>query len=311
MPKVPAKTILDDAMRKKYAVSAFAINNMEQVQSIVEAAHICRSPLIIMISKKSLEYSKYLPYLIDAAIKENPDIPIAMHLDHGKNFEQCREAIDFGFSSVMIDGSFDEEEKPSSYAYNLEVTKSVADYAHKFGVTVEGEIGFIGGKEDDIDIKGHKFTDPRIVKEFVEHTGVDSLAVSIGNSHGLNKFDGEQKLRFDILAEIHKRIPEVPLVLHGASSLPERYIRKITKYGGDLHDTKGVPIEQIKKVIKLGIRKVNIYTDITLCMIAEIRELLLKRPEVIDPREYLGACRKEITRLVINKITEFGSLNKL
>lgn len=311
MSKVPAKIILDDAVRKKYAVSAFAINNMEQVQSIVEAARICHSPLIIMVSKNSLEYSRYLPYLIDAAIKENPDIPIVMHLDHGKNFEQCREAIDFGFSSVMIDGSFDEEGRPSSHAYNLEVTKSVADYARRSGVTVEGEIGFIGGKEDDIDIKGHKFTDPRMVKEFVEHTGIDSLAVSIGNSHGLNKFDGEQKLRFDILAEIHERIPEIPLVLHGASSLPGQYIEKIAKYGGDLQNTKGVPIEQIKKAIKLGIRKVNIYTDITLCMIAEIRELLFKRPEITDPREYLGACREEITRLAINKITEFGSLNKL
>lgn len=311
MSKVPVKIILDDAMRKKYAVSAFAINNMEQIQSIVEAARICRSPLIIMISTKSLKYSKYLPYLIDAAIKENPDMPIAMHLDHGANFEQCREAIDFGFSSVMVDGSFDEEGRPSSYDYNLELTKKVADYAHRFGVTVEGEIGFIGGKEDDIDIKGHKFTDPQIVKEFVEHTGIDSLAVSIGNSHGLNKFDGEQKLRFDILAEIHKRIPEIPLVLHGASSLPEQYIRKITKYGGDLHNTKGVPIEQIKKAIKLGIRKVNIYTDITLCMIAEIRKLLLERPEVTDPREYLGVCQKEITRLAINKFTEFGSVNKI
>ena len=311
MSKVSVKIMLDDAMQKKYAVSAFAINNMEQIQSIVEAARICHSPLIVMISKKSLEYSGYLPYLIDAAIKENPDIPIAMHLDHGKNFEQCREAIDFGFSSIMIDGSFDEEGRPSSYAYNLEVTKSVADYAHKFEVTVEGEIGFIGGKEDDVDIKGHKFTDPRMVKEFVEYTGIDSLAVSIGNSHGLNKFNGEQKLRFDILAEIHKRIPGIPLVLHGASSLPEKYIQKITKYGGDLHNTKGVPIKQIKKAIKSGIRKVNIYTDITLCMIAEIRELLSKRPEVTDPREYLGACRKEITRLAINKITEFGSLNKL
>ena len=311
MSKVSVKIMLDDAMQKKYAVSAFAINNMEQIQSIVEAARICHSPLIVMISKKSLEYSGYLPYLIDAAIKENPDIPIAMHLDHGKNFEQCREAIDFGFSSIMIDGSFDEEGRPSSYAYNLEVTKSVTDYAHKFEVTVEGEIGFIGGKEDDVDIKGHKFTDPRMVKEFVEYTGIDSLAVSIGNSHGLNKFNGEQKLRFDILAEIHKRIPGIPLVLHGASSLPEKYIQKITKYGGDLHNTKGVPIKQIKKAIKSGIRKVNIYTDITLCMIAEIRELLSKRPEVTDPREYLGACRKEITRLAINKITEFGSLNKL
>ncbi len=311
MPKVPAKIMLDDAMLKKYAVSAFAVNNMEQIQSIVEAACIARSPLIIMISKKSLKYSSYLPYLMDAAIKENPDIPIVMHLDHGENFEQCKEAIDFGFSSLMVDGSFDEEGQPSSYEYNLELTKKVTDYAHRFGVSVEGEIGFIGGKEDDIDIKGHKFTDPEIVKEYVKYTGVDSLAVSIGNSHGLYKFSGKQELRFDILTEIHKRIPDIPLVLHGASSLPVQYIKKITKYGGVLHNTKGVPIGQIKKAIKLGIRKVNIYTDITLCMIAEIRELLLKKPEVTDPREYLGNCRKEITRLAINKFTEFGSVNKL
>ena len=311
MSKVSVKIMLDDAMQKKYAVSAFAINNMEQIQGIVEAVRICHSPLILMISKKSLEYSGYIPYLMDAAIKENPDIPIAMHLDHGTNFEQCRKAIDFGFSSVMIDGSFNEEGRPSNYGYNLELTKKVADYAHGFGVTVEGELGVIGGKEDDIDIKGHKFTDPHTVKEFVEYTGIDSLAVSIGNSHGLNKFDGEAKLRFDLLKEIQKRIPEMPLVLHGASSLPIEYIQKIIKYGGDLHNTKGVPIEQIKKAIKLGIRKVNIYSDITLCMIAEIRELLLKKPEVTDPREYLGACRGEITKLALNKITEFGSLNKL
>lgn len=311
MPKVPVKIILDDAMRGEYAASAFAVNNMEQIESIVEAARICRSPVIIMISIKSLKYSRYLPYLIDAAIKENPDIPIAMHLDHGVNFEQCREAIDFGFSSVMVDGSFDAKGKPASYDYNLELTKKVADYAHGFGVTVEGEIGFIGGKEDDSDIKGHKFTDPRIVKKFVEYTGIDSLAVSIGNSHGLNKFEGEQKLRLDILAEIHENIPKIPLVLHGASSLPDQYIQKIKEYGGNLLNTKGVPIEQIKKAIKLGIRKVNIYSDITLCMIAEIRKILLERPEVTDPREYLGACRKEITGLAINKFTEFGSLNKI
>lgn len=311
MPKVTLKKMLDDAMHGKYAISAFAINNMEQIQSIVEAARICHSPLILMISKKSLEYSGYIPYLMDAAIKENPDIPIAMHLDHGNNFEQCKKAIDFGFSSVMIDGSFDEEGRPSNYDYNLEVTKRVADYAHRFGVTVEGEIGVIGGKEDDIDIKGPEFTDPHMVKEFIEYTGIDSLAVSIGNSHGLNKFDGEQKLRFDILEEINKRIPEIPLVLHGASSLPEKYIQKIAKYGGALRATKGVPIEQIKRAIRTGIRKVNIYSDITLCMIAEIREVLLKRPAVTDPREYLGACREEITKLGINKMTEFGSLNKI
>lgn len=311
MSKVTVKKMLDDAMQKKYAVSGFAINNMEQIQGIVEAARICHSPLILMISKKSLEYCRYIPYLMDAAIKESPDIPIAMHLDHGTNYEQCRKAIDFGFSSVMIDGSINEEGLPSSYIYNLELTKKVADYAHESGVTVEGEIGVIGGKEDDIDIKGHKFTDPRMVKKFVEYTGIDSLAISIGNSHGLYKFDGEQKLRFDILEEIHERIPEMPLVLHGASSLPKEYIQKIIKYGGDLHDLKGVPIEQIKRAIQSGIRKVNIYSDITLCMIAEIRKILLKKPEITDPRQYLGACREEITKLAINKMTEFGSLNKL
>jgi fructose-bisphosphate aldolase class II len=311
MPKVSAKTILDDAMQKKYAVSAFAVNNMEQIQSIVEAACKARSPIIIMISKKSLKYSSYLPYLMDAAIKENPDIPIAMHLDHGENFEQCKKAIDFGFSSLMVDGSFDEEGQPSSYEYNLELTKKVTDYAHRFGASVEGEIGFIGGKEDDIDIKGHKFTDPAIVKEYVKYTGVDSLAVSIGNSHGLYKFSGKQELRFDILTEIHKRIPDIPLVLHGASSLPEKYVAKITKYGGVLRDIKGVPIDQIKDAIELGVRKVNIYTDIILCMIAEIRGLLISKPEVIDPREYLGVCREEITRLALEKMKKFGSANRL
>ena len=311
MPKVPVKIILDDAMLGNYAVSAFAVNNMEQIESIVEAARICFSPVIIMISIKSLKYSRYLPYLIDAAIKENPDIPIAMHLDHGVNFKQCKETIDFGFSSVMVDGTFDEEGRPASFDYNLELTKKVADYAHSFGVTVEGEIGFIGGKEDDIDIKGHKFTDPKLVKKFVEYTGIDSLAVSIGNSHGLNKFEGEQKLRFDILAEIHEKIPDIPLVLHGASSLPDEYIQKITEYGGSLRNIKGVPIAQIKQAIKSGVRKVNIYSDLTLCMMAEIRKILLERPEVTDPREYLGVCRKELTRLAINKFTEFGSLNKI
>jgi len=311
MSKVPTKILLDDAMKKKYAVGAFAINSMEQISSIVEAASRCRAPLIIMISKKSLRYSKYLPYLIDAAIKENPDIPISMHLDHGESFDQCKKAIDFGFSSVMIDGTFDEKGKPSSFDYNLEVTRKVAAYAHRFGVTVEGEIGFIGGKEDDLDIEGQKFTDPQKVKEFVEYTGVDALAVSIGNRHGLNKFEGEQKLRLDILAEINKRIPGIPLVLHGASSLPQKYIQKIKKYGGKLQQMKGVPIEQIKEAIGLGIRKVNIYTDITLCMTAEIRKFLLEKPEVIDPRDYLGACREEIIALVSNKMAEFGSVNKV
>jgi len=311
MSKVPTKILLEDAMKRDYAIGAFAISNMEQIESIVEAAIICKSPLIIMISKKSLKYSKYLAYLIDAVIKENSEIPIAMHLDHSQNFDQCREAIDFGFSSIMIDGTFDEEGKPSSFDYNLKLTKKVVDYAHKFGVSVEGGIGFIGGKEDDMEIDEQRFTDPQKVEEFVEYTGVDALAVSIGNSHGLNKFVGEQQLRFDILAEINERIPKTPLVLHGASSLPEKYIQKIKEYGGSLHQVKGVPIEQIKKSIKLGIKKVNIYTDITLCMIAELREFLLKKPEVIDPREYLGTCRDEIVKLVSNKMTEFGSVDKL
>jgi fructose-bisphosphate aldolase class II len=311
MSKVPTKILLDDATSRGYAIGAFAVSNMEQIESIVEAAAICRSPLIIMISKKSLKYSKYLAYIIDAAIKENPDIPIAMHLDHSQSFDQCREAIDFGFSSVMIDGTFDEEGKPSSFDYNLQLTKKVVDYAHRFGVSVEGEIGIIGGKEDDMEIEGQKFTDPQKVEEFVEYTGVDALAVAIGNSHGLNKFAGEQKLRFDILAEINRSIPKTPLVLHGASSLPEQYIQKIKEYGGRLHQTKGVPIEQIKKSIKSGIKKVNIYTDITLCMIAELREFLLKNPEVIDPREYLGTCRGEIVKLISGKMREFGSADKL
>jgi fructose-bisphosphate aldolase, class II len=311
MSKVPTKILLEDAMKRDYAIGAYAISNMEQIESIVEAANICRSPLIIMISKKSLKYSKYLAYLIDAVIKENPGIPIAMHLDHSQNFDQCREAIDFGFSSVMIDGTFDNEGKSSSFDYNLELTKKVVDYARKFGVSVEGEIGFIGGKEDDMEIDGQRFTDPQKVEEFVEYTRIDALAVSIGNSHGLNKFVGEQQLRFDILAEINEKIPKTPLVLHGASSLPEKYIQKIKEYGGSLHQVKGVPIEQVKKSIKLGIKKVNIYTDITLCMIAELREFLSKKPEVIDPREYLGTCRDEIVKLVSNKMAEFGSVDKL
>jgi fructose-bisphosphate aldolase, class II len=310
MAKVSVRSILDDAMQKNYAVSAFAINNMEQVEGITKAAKLCRSPLIIMVSKNSLNYSRYLLYLVEAAIKENPDIPIATHLDHGESFKQCKEAIDFGFTSVMIDGSFDDEGKPSSYDYNLKLTKKVADYAHRFGVSVEGEVGFIGGKEENIDLKENKFSDPDKVKEFVKYTGIDSLAVSIGNKHGLNKFDGKQELRFDILAEINKEIPNIPLVLHGASNLPEEYIQKIKKYGGILNNIVGVPIEQIKEAIKLGIRKVNIYTDIILCMIGCIREMLAEKPEVIDPRQYLGVCKDEITKLAINKMEELGSINR-
>lgn len=310
MPKVSLKILLNDAIKRNYAIGSFAINNIEQLQAIVEAAKRCKSPLIIMISLKSLKYSSYLPYLIDAAIKENPEIPIAMHLDHGSSFEVCKRAIDFGFSSVMIDGTFNEEGQPASFNYNLEITKKVVDYAHKNGVSVEGELGFIGGKEEDLEISKQKFTDPSKAKALVEYTGVDALAVSIGNSHGLNKFEGEQRLRLDILTEINKSIPEVPLVLHGASSLEEKYIKKIAKYSGNLLKVKGVPIEQIKMATKLGIKKVNIYTDITLCMIAAIREFLFKNPEEIDPRKYLGYCREEITQLVSSKMAEFGSINK-
>ncbi len=310
MPKVPMKILLDDAAGKNYGIGAYAISNMEQIQGIVEAACRNRSPLIIMVSKKSLKYSSYLPYMIDAAIKENPGIPIAMHLDHGSSFNMCREAVDFGFSSVMIDGTFDDEGKPASFDHNMQITRKVVEYAHERGVSVEGEIGVIGGKEDDLDINIQRFTDPGKVGEFVEFTGVDALAVSIGNIHGLNKFGGEKKIRLDILAEVNRIIPEMPLVLHGASSLPAKYVRKISKYGGKLHNVRGVPVAQIQKAIKLGIRKINIYTDLTLCMAAGLREFLLKNPGVIDPRKYLGISVKEIIKMVSGKIEKFGSKNR-
>jgi len=311
MSKGASKILLDDAVKKNYAVGSFAVNNIEQVHGIIKAARRCSSPLIIMVSMNSLKYSAYIPYLIDGAIKENPDIPIAMHLDHASSFEDCKKAVDFGFTSIMIDGTFDEERKPANFDYNVRITKKVVDYAHKSGVSVEGELGFIGGKEEDMEFGKQKFTDPLKAKEFVELTGVDALAVSIGNSHGLSKFEGEQKLRLDIVKEINDKIPGVPLVLHGASSLPEEYVRLISKYGGSLHDVMGVPIGQINSAIKLGIKKVNIYTDITLCMMASIREFLFKNPEVIDPRKYLGYCINRIAELVSEKIESFGSKNKI
>jgi fructose-bisphosphate aldolase class II len=309
MALVSTKQILDKAMKHNYGVGAYNVNNMEQIQAIMLAAKTTQSPVIIQASKGALKYSSfiYLSYLMKAAIIDNPDIPVAMHLDHGNSLQAIIEAINLGFSSVMIDGSLLEDGKtPSTYDYNVKVTKSVVEYAHKHGISVEAEIGTLGGIEDGIGSKNGKsnLTNPKEAKNFVEETGVDSLAISIGTSHGAYKFKGEAKLAFNILQEVRSLI-KIPIVLHGASSVPKYLVDEVNKYGGRLPGAAGVPITSIQKAIQLGISKINVDTDGRLVMTAAIRKFLLEHPEKFDPRDYLSVARTELTKLISSKMKDF------
>lgn len=309
MALVSSKQILDEAKKKGYGVGAYNVNNMEQMQAIMVAAKETQSPVIIQASKGALKYSNftYLGYLMKAAIIENPDIPIAMHLDHGNSLETAVKAIGIGFSSVMIDGSLMEDGKTaSSYDYNVKVTRSVVEYAHSKGVSVEAEIGTLGGLEDGVGSSRIHLTDPKEAKKFVDETCVDSLAIAIGTSHGAYKFTGVANLAFDVLKEIRALI-DIPIVLHGASSVPEKLIDEISKYGGKMTGAKGVPMESLQKAIKLGVSKINVDTDGRLAITATIRKVLIETPEKFDPRDYLGPARTALTSLIASKMKAFGT----
>lgn len=292
-----------------YAVGAFNINNMEIIQAITEAAAEAKSPVILQVSAGARKYAKhaYLMALAKAA-SEDSGVDFALHLDHGADFEICKNCIDGGFSSVMIDGS------KYSFEENIALTKKVVDYAHERGVVVEGELGKLSGIEDDVNVSADDamYTNPDEVEEFVARTGVDSLAIAIGTSHGAFKFKGEPRLRFDILEEIMKRIPGFPIVLHGASSVIPELVDEINANGGNLDGAKGVPEELLRQAARLAVCKINIDSDIRLAMTAGVRRVLATKPEAFDPREYLKVGRDEVKKMVLHKINNvLGSANTL
>ncbi len=293
-----------------YAIGAFNVNNMEIVQAITEAANELHSPIILQASAGARKYAKqiYLMKLVEAAVADT-DIPIAMHLDHGADFEICKACVDGGFSSVMIDAS------SQSFEDNIAVSKKVADYAHDKGAVVEAELGTLAGVEDDVNVADDKamYTDPDQVEEFVKRTGVDSLAIAIGTSHGAYKFKPgtNPKLRLDILAEVAKRLPGFPIVLHGSSSVPPKYVKIINEHGGALKDAIGIPEDQLREAAKGAVCKINIDSDLRLGMTAGIREHFEAHPDHFDPRQYLTDGRAYVKEIVHNKIINvLGSDNK-
>lgn len=299
MPLVTTKEMFRKAYEGGYAIGAFNVNNMEIVQGITEAAKEVNAPLILQVSAGARKYANhtYLMKLIDAAVIET-GLPIAVHLDHGDSFEQCKSCVDGGFTSVMIDASHHPFEE------NIAITKQVVDYAHARGVVVEAELGRLAGIEDAVNVSDADaaYTDPKQVEEFVERTGVDSLAIAIGTSHGAYKFKGDAKLRFDILEDIQKRLPGFPIVLHGASSVIPEYVEEINKYGGQMPGAKGVPEDMLRKAASMAVCKINIDSDLRLAMTATIRKVFAENPSEFDPRKYLGPARAEIKKLVIHKL---------
>ena len=308
MPLVTSKEMFKKAYEGKYAIGAFNVNNMEIIQAIVEAAKEEKSPLILQVSAGARKYAKpvYLRKLVEAAI-EDTDLPIVLHLDHGEDFEICKACIDDGFTSVMIDGS------KYPFEENIRLTKQVVDYAHERGVVVEAELGRLAGIEDAVKVseKDAILTDPDEAVEFVERTGVDSLAIAIGTSHGAYKFKGEPKLDFERLDKITELLPGFPIVLHGASSVPSELVELCNKYGGQIPGAQGVPEDMLRKAATMGVCKINIDTDLRLAMTASVRKYLVENPSEFDPRKYLGAGREAIKQLVKHKIRNvLGSSGK-
>mgnify|MGYP000998776385 CR=1 FL=1 len=299
MPLVNTTEMFKKAYEGGYAIGAFNVNNMEIVQGITEAAKEVNAPLILQVSSGARKYANhtYLMKLIEAAIIET-DLPIAVHLDHGDSFELCKSCIDGGFTSVMIDGSH------LPFEENIALTKKVVEYAHAHGVTVEGELGRLAGVEDDINVSAEdsSYTRPEEVEEFVSRTGVDSLAIAIGTSHGAYKFSGEPQLRFDILEEVARRVPGFPIVLHGASSVIPEYVDMINQYGGNMPGARGVPEDMLRKAASMAVCKINIDSDLRLAMTATVRKVFAENPSEFDPRKYLGPARAEIKKLVKNKL---------
>lgn len=301
MPLVTSKEMFKKAYAGGYAIGAFNVNNMEIIQGVVEAAKIESAPLILQVSSGARKYASpiYLKHLIEAAV-EDSGLPICMHLDHGDTFELCKDCVDMGFTSVMIDASH------HPFEMNIEITRNVVDYAHERGVVVEAELGRLAGIEDAIHVseRDSAYTDPDQVQEFVTRTNVDSLAIAIGTSHGVFKFKGEPKLRFDILEEVGKRLPEFPIVLHGASSVPQFLVNQINEYGGCVPGAKGVPEEMLRQAAKMAVCKINIDSDLRMAMTATIRKYFVENKSHFDPRQYLRPARDAITALVRHKLTD-------
>ncbi len=311
MALVTTTEMFKKAYEGGYAIGAFNVNNMEIVQAITEAAGELNSPIILQVSAGARKYANhtYLVKLVEAAIQENPNIPIALHLDHGADFDICKSCIDGGFTSVMIDGS------RFPFAENIEVTKKVVEYAHAHGVVVEAELGKLAGIEDDVKVSAEdsSYTQPDEVEEFVSKTGVDSLAIAIGTSHGAYKFKPgtNPQLRFDILHEIEKRIPNFPIVLHGASSVPQEYVKIINENGGKLKDAIGVPEDQLREAARSAVCKINIDSDLRLGLTAGVRQVLFDDPSIFDPRDYLKVGRANVKAVVAHKIKDvLGSEGK-
>ena len=299
MSLVTTKEMFEKSMKEHFAIGAFNINNMEFIQAITDAANEAKSPVILQVSSSAIKYARmeYLIKMVEAAVATT-DIPIALHLDHGPDFETCKKCIDAGFTSVMIDGSkYDFEE-------NIAITKQVVDYAHERGVVVEAELGKLAGIEDEVNVSADdaRYTDPDQAYEFVQRTGVDSLAIAIGTSHGAYKFKGDAKLRFDILQEIKAKLPDTPIVLHGASSVVPELLDMCNNNGGNIPGAKGCPDEMLKQAGEYGVSKINVDTDLRLAMTAQIRRVFAEEPSVFDPRKYLGAAKEEIKATVAHKI---------
>ena len=312
MPLVTTKKMFAQAYKNNYAIGAFNVNNMEIVQGITEACKEEKAPVILQVSKGARAYANhtYLVKLVEAAVLECPEIPIVLHLDHGPDFETCKACIDGGFTSVMIDGS------SHSFEDNIKLTRQVVEYAHDHGVVVEGELGTLAGIEDEVAVEhgNESYTRPEEVEEFVKRTGVNSLAIAIGTSHGAYKFKPEQctrnaqgilvppALRFDILEEVSKKLPGFPIVLHGSSSVPQEYVKMINENGGKMPDAIGVPEEELRQAAKLSVCKINIDSDIRLAMTGTIRKFFNDYPSKFDPREYLKPARANVKEMVRHKL---------
>lgn len=313
MPLVNTKEMFQKAYEGGYAIGAFNVNDMEILQGIVDACKEHNSPVILQVSASARKYARhgYLLNMVKAA-EEETGLPIALHLDHGPNFETCKDCIDGGFTSVMIDGSH------LPYEENVALTKQVVEYAHARGVTVEGELGQLAGVEDEVSVSAEdaSYTKPEQVQDFVSRTGVDSLAIAIGTSHGAYKFKPGQKpqLRFDILEEVSRLLPGFPIVLHGASSVSQEHVAIVNQYGGQMPDAIGIPEEMLRKAASMSVCKINIDSDLRLAMTAGVRRHLAQNPTHFDPRQYLGEAREEIRGVVAHKLTDVlgsaGALNK-
>ena len=307
---VTTKEMFKKSMEEHFAIGAFNVNNMEIIQGIMDAAAENKSPVVLQASSSAIKYARigYLKKMVEAAVEEHPEVPVALHLDHGPDFETCKMCVDAGFTSVMFDGSkYDFEE-------NVRLTKEVVDYAHAHGVVVEAELGKLAGIEDDVNVAEDDamYTDPEQAKEFVERTGCDSLAIAIGTSHGAYKFKGEARLRFDILAKVKELIPNTPIVLHGASTVIPELVEMCNKYGGDIPGAKGVPDEILHEASLKGVSKINVDTDLRLAMTAQIRKVFVEEPSAFDPRKYLTPAREEVKATVSHKMKDvFGSANRI